>query len=97
MCYFLIDTYIDVNKGRDLYNDYIQKVKPIVEHYGGVYLLRSERVLSLHSKRKPERVIIICFPSRDQLDACFNSAEYKNIMNERLECVDARALIVEEE
>ena len=34
-CYFLIDTYIDDKRGRGQYDDYISKVKPIVESFGG--------------------------------------------------------------
>ena len=34
-CYFMIDTYIDIESGRGQYDDYIAKVKPIVESYGG--------------------------------------------------------------
>ena len=30
-CYFIVDTYIDENKGRGQYEEYIQKVKPIAE------------------------------------------------------------------
>ena len=34
-CYFLVDVYVDEAKGRGLYDDYIAKVKPIVEKFGG--------------------------------------------------------------
>ena len=44
-----------------------------------------------------ERVIVIRFPSREKLDACFASEEYRHIMHERADNVDARALIVEGE
>ena len=43
------------------------------------------------------RVIIIRFPSRAKLDACFASEEYRHIMHERVDNVDVRALIVEGE
>ena len=37
-CFFIVDTYIDKNKGRGSYDDYIDQVKPIIESYGGEYL-----------------------------------------------------------
>lgn len=95
-CYFLIDTYIDKEKGRGGYDDYICKVKPIVESFGGEYLVRTEKIFSLHPKRNPQRVIMIRFPSRQALDACFASESYQKIMHERIDSVDARAIIVEE-
>ena len=95
-CFFIIDVYIDESKGRGSYDDYIEKVKPIVEKYGGEYIARTENVTSLPPLRKPDRVIIIKFPSREKLDACFASDEYRRIMHDRVENVDARAVIVEE-
>ena len=60
-CYFLIDTYIDEKNGRGLYDDYIRKVKQIVESFGGEYLLRTESITSLNPSRNPQRVIVIRF------------------------------------
>ena len=95
-CFFLVDTYIDKNKGRGSYDDYIEQVKPIVESYGGEYLARSENVTALSPLRKPDRVIIVRFQSREKLDACFASDEYRRIMHDRTDSVDARAVIVED-
>ena len=96
-CYFMIDTYIDEKAGRGLYDEYIREVKPIVEKFGGEYVVRSEKVTSLHPERTPQRVIIIRFPSRKILDECFASEQYCEIGNKRINSVDARAVIVEEE
>ena len=93
--FFLVDVYIEEQKGRGSYDDYIEKVKPIVEGYGGEYLVRTERIASLSPLRDPNRAIVIRFPSREKLDACFASDAYRQIMHERLDSVDARALIVE--
>lgn len=95
-CYFLIDTYIDEEHGRGMYDDYILKVKPIVETYGGEYLLRTENVTALSELRNPQRVIIIRFPNRESLNACFSSEGYRAIAHERAESVDARAIIAED-
>ena len=95
-CFFIVDTYIDKNKGRGSYDDYIEQVKLIVESYGGEYLARTENVTALSPLRKPDRVIIIRFPSKEKLDDCFASDEYRRIMHERADSVDARAVIVED-
>lgn len=52
-------------------------------------------VLNLSEKRKPQRVILIRFGSRDALDACFSSKEYQEIKMKRANSVNARAIIVE--
>ena len=96
-CYFIVDTYIDEEKNVGEYEEYIQLVKPIVESFGGAYIVRSNKITSLSPSRNPNRVIIIKFPSRDQLEKCFASEQYRNIMNKREENVDSRALIIEQE
>lgn len=93
--YFMVDTYIDEQKGRGEYDEYIQQVKPIVEKYGGKYLVRTENLCSLCNKRTPHRVIVIKFNTRENLDKCFSSAEYKDIMSKRMNSVDSRAIIAE--
>lgn len=43
-CFFLVDVYIDNDKGRGEYADYIEKVRPIAERCGGEYLVRTDNV-----------------------------------------------------
>lgn len=93
--YFIVDTYIDEQKGRGAYEEYIRQVKPIVESYGGRYLVRTENLHSLSPKRAPDRAIVIRFDSREQLDACFSSQAYRAIMSKRTSSVDSRAVIAE--
>lgn len=91
--YFLIDSYIYGNQSE--YEKYIDEVKPIVECYGGKYILRSNNVEALNKNRIPDRCIVIKFPSRESIDACFSSESYQKIMMNRINNVDSRAIIVE--
>lgn len=92
--YFIACTYLDPERGIYDYDDYIRMVKPIVEQYGGVYLVRSERIKYLGEGWKPDRMIVIRFPDRGSLDACFSSEEYGRIMGKRISSVDSHAIIV---
>lgn len=93
--YFIVDTYIDEQKGRGAYEAYIREVKPIVESFGGRYLVRTENLSTFCGNRNPQRVIVIRFNSREDLDACFSSPEYKAILSKRTGSVDSRAIIAE--
>lgn len=93
--YFVVDTYMDEHKGRGEYETYIQQVKPIVESYGGTYLVRTENIVSLSQRRQPQRVIVIRFENREQVDICFASPESQAIMAKRQNSVDSRAILVE--
>lgn len=92
-CYFINNVYFKKNKPQN-YEEYIKKVIPIVEKYGGKYLIRSEDVFSFDMDYIPSRVIIIEFQNKKDIFKCFNSKEYKKIMNLRKESVKSRAIIV---
>lgn len=91
--YFIVCVYHDKERGWGEYEEYIRLVKPIVEEYGGRYIVRSEAVETLDRRWEPERVIAIRFPDRGSLDACFGSEAYQRIMEKRTSSVDSRAVI----
>lgn len=70
-------------------------MKPIVERFGGRYLVRTENLRSLSPERAPDRAIVIRFDSRERLDACFACGAYQAIMPKRTGSVDSRAMIAE--
>ncbi len=73
---------------RVLYDEYIHDVKPIVESYGGKYLIRSENLISLSCAWKPDRMILIRFPNKETLEKCFHSSEYLEISSKREQSVE---------
>lgn len=92
--YFIVEVNYPGDHGE--YAEYVERVKPIVESHGGVYLVRTEAVAVLGPEAdRPDRFIMIRFDSRAALDACFNSPEYQAIVRMRVENVQARALIAE--
>lgn len=96
MVYFIATVIIDENRDNREYESYIREVKPIVEGYGGRYLIRTDCVIPLSEKWKPDRVIIIEWENKEQLEACFSSEEYRKIAAKRENSVDAKAIIVGE-
>ncbi len=96
MVYFIVLVNIKNKSDRKEYDDYIVKVKPIVEKYGGEYIVRSEQITALSDELwKPGRIIIIKWSDKEQLLNCFNSKEYMRIKNKRENSVESQAIIVE--
>ncbi|MGN0165363.1 MAG: DUF1330 domain-containing protein [Lachnospiraceae bacterium] len=95
MVYFVVATFFDEKKDKKDYLKYINAVKPIVNKYHGRYITRSEKITSLSSEWSPNRVIIIEFDTREQLEMCFSSEEYKHIALLRENSVDSKAIIIE--
>lgn len=95
MVYFVVTAYFDKEKDKAEYLEYIKAVKPIVNKYHGRYIVRSEKITPLSSDWRPNRVIIIEFETRAQLEMCFSSEEYKQIALLRENSVDSKAIIIE--
>lgn len=79
----------------EIYDKYIEKVKPIIESHGGRYLARGGKITSSSGDWKPERIIIIEFDDMRLLQDCFKSNEYKEIASLRESSTLSRSIIVE--
>ncbi|MCD8178740.1 MAG: DUF1330 domain-containing protein [Tannerellaceae bacterium] len=93
--FFIVNIEIPDKNERDAYDEYIAKVKPIVESYGGVYIVRSETISLFAGNKAPDRIIIIQFETRELLDRCFSSEEYTKVKDLRESTVKTSAFIVE--
>jgi uncharacterized protein (DUF1330 family) len=100
----IMKAYIIVNitfdkPNRAGYEEYKARAKPIVEGYGGKYIIRSENVRHLSSDKErpgPDRIVVVEFGSLEQLKACFASKEYNEILHLRNESVSSDTYIVEQ-
>lgn len=89
--YFIVE--IKVND-KETYAQYIENVRPIVEKYGGRYIIRGERVIPIFGNWKPERIIVIEFPSVKDVKRWLNSPEYKEIASLREQSTLTKAILV---
>lgn len=95
MVYFVATVCFDKIMADHAYFEYIEKVVPIVKKYNGRYLVRSEKITLLSEEWTPDRVIIIEFDTKEQLETCFASEEYRRIAPLRENSVKSNAIIVE--
>lgn len=95
MVYFVATVCFDKTRTENKYLEYIEKVVPIVKKYNGRYIVRSEKITSLSEEWTPSRVIIIEFDTKEQLETCFASEEYRKIAQLRENSVKSSAIIVE--
>jgi uncharacterized protein (DUF1330 family) len=82
-------------KNESLYSEYIAKVPNIIEKYGGRYLVRGGEITPITYNWNPQRVIIIEFDSKEQLQRCFSSQEYLEISPLREQSTVGKSIIVE--
>jgi uncharacterized protein (DUF1330 family) len=77
------------------YQDYIRQVKPIVEAYGGRYLVRGGHREVLEGNWKLERVVVIEFSDMARARLWWNSPEYASVKKIRQESAKTDMVIIE--
>ena len=60
------------------YKEYIKKVKPLAEKFGGDYIIRGGETKVVEGKWIYPRTVVIKFPSYEKALECHNSSEYKS-------------------
>ena len=76
------------------YAEYKRQVPPIIEKYGGRYVVRGGPVVALDDW-KPGRIVILEFSDRDQLQAFVSSPEYQPVLKIRNEATTSKVIVVE--
>ena len=84
-------------KKKDGFKDYANKVPETVKKYGGEYLVRAGEFKSLEGKWDFTRNVIIKFPSYERALEWYNSDEYNQIKNLRLENTESNIIIIKGE
>ena len=74
---------------------YRQLVPPILEAFGGRYLVRGGALETLEGAWQPKRFIIVEFPSTEQAKTWWNSSEYAEAKALRQAATNTRMVLVE--
>ena len=83
-------------KNIEEYKNYMEKVKPMIETYGGKYLIRGGEIDALETNLwKPNRMVLVKFPNKEIAMEWYNSDEYKPYKNIRLDNAISNILMVE--
>ena len=84
---------IDVKKPEE-YKEYVEKVKPIAEKFGGECIVRGGETKVLEGTWVYPRTVVIKFPSYEKALEWYNSDEYKPIKQIRLENSIGNGIII---
>lgn len=90
--YLIVDVQVVDTDG---YAEYVDKVAETVTQYGGRYLARGGKVTVLSGNWRPQRIILIEFPSREELQKWLASPEYAAVSPLRERSTRTRAIVVE--
>lgn len=85
---------IDVSNPQQ-YGEYAKSSPDIIAKYGGRFVARAGRTVTLEGPAARSRVVIIEYPSFERAQAWFNSPEYQKIKKLREGAASAQFIVVE--
>jgi uncharacterized protein (DUF1330 family) len=62
------------------FDDYLRQVIPMIERHGGRYLTRAGAHEVLEGEWRPNRVVVVEFPSMAALEGWYGSPEYQPLI-----------------
>jgi uncharacterized protein (DUF1330 family) len=85
---------IDVTNTQQ-YGEYAKRSPDIIAKYGGRFIARAGRTVTLEGPAARSRVVIIEYPSFERAQAFFTSPEYQQIKKLREGAANAQFILVE--
>ena len=83
-------------KNIEEYKKYMEKVKPMIESYGGEYLIRGGDIDALETNLwEPTRMVLVKFPDKNLAMSWYNCNEYKSFKRIRFETATSNIIMVE--
>ena len=90
--YVVVDIEV---KDQEAYEEYRRLVPPLIEKYGGRYLVRGGEITSMEGDWDLHRVVILEFSSADRAMELFTSAECAPVAAIRHRAANSRTCMVE--
>jgi uncharacterized protein (DUF1330 family) len=85
---------IDITDPR-AYEEYRSRVPATITQYGGKYIVRGGKIDSLEGGWAPKRMAVLEFPSLEQAQKWYRSAEYAPLIKIRQKASRGRMILVE--
>ena len=87
---------VEINvRDQDLYAEYTAQVLPLVERYGGSYIIQGGEVHPVSGNWRPERLVLVQFETIDLVQDFLTSPEYQALVPLRQRASSSRSLIAE--
>ena len=91
--YLVVDVKID---DAEAYRKYKEKVKPLIESYGGEYLSRGGEINMLENELwEPTRMVVVKFPDKESAINWCNCEEYQALKKIRIDNATSTSFFIE--
>ena len=78
-----------------MFEEYRRQVTPMIQAYGGRYIVRGGAAELLEGSPEPERIVVVEFPSMERLKAFHDAPEYAPLIELRRRSAVSRLVAVE--
>lgn len=79
----------------ELFKAYARKSRPLVEKHGGRYLVRGGDAAIHEGTWKPERLVVVEFPGREEAFAFLSDPEYQPVATMRHDAATTNMIVVD--
>ena len=77
------------------FEEYRRLVAPLVDKYGGKYVVRGGASETVEGDWSPNRIVIIEFESMERLKGWYGSDDYRPVMAKRFSSANSKVVMVE--
>ena len=90
--YLIVDLEVTERASYETYRDAVPEV---IKKYGGRYLVRGGDVEVLEGDWRPGRLVVLEFPSMNDLKKFYDSDDYRDLKAVRIASTNTNAIVVE--
>ena len=77
-----------------LFQQYREQVTPVIEKFGGRYLVRGGEAVSKEGNLGLKRLVVLEFPDMNAAEAFYSSPEYQPVLDLRLRSANTSLVLV---
>ena len=77
------------------YQEYVSRVPPFIEKHQGTYRIRGGKVEIREGNWRPQRLVVIEFPTKDQAEAFLKDPDYQPVAAMRHAAATTNMVLVE--
>jgi len=77
------------------YMQYMASVKPLIEQFGGRYLVRGGEFEVIEGDYQPARIVLLEFPDLDAIEGFYQSSGYQALKQLRESCSSTSMTVVQ--
>ena len=77
------------------FREYVEKVPAFIEKHGGRYIVRGAEGVAMEGDWRPERLVILEFPDRENAKAFLADPDYQDLLALRLRTTTGNLVLVD--